>query len=471
MEDSTSLRSPMIATSLDQAVGDSPTFTTLSPSFSYLSPTSFAASDGSRHAMAKINLPLRPGLGVGRRETSLRPSLPRVDRSLAGASGMPPKEEKKPLIPPPLRTTTPPRGTFQQQVMTPPSRPPQAPDFLRPSNPTVTPPVSTRQSSPGSPWDTGKATNKEFQLSPTSLDSLRTRKRKAKSQMQRGIGPHSRVESEHEVSILRQRQPHKREELQPKPYHPEQQHQQEHESPPSHERRKDTQHLVQRSSYMYSTPQPTRKPRPLERPVTEPPSLPSSAEERFTPVPVRLVGAFPPYTQIQNIPAAREAKVGGRRRVAVPARVIVSDQASPALFAFVLEEVESGDESTEKGLTAVRQHPERQVIVPGKCRLREKRFMCLFCRKPFTQRSNAITHIRIHTGERPFKCELCGKGFAQKSNMKRHQHICRLRQEQQVLFSFDMYKRPGGGRPPPPTPPPPAPTMGGSEPEPSVGYR
>jgi len=72
--------------------------------------------------------------------------------------------------------------------------------------------------------------------------------------------------------------------------------------------------------------------------------------------------------------------VGGRRRVAVPARVIVSDQASPALFAFVLEEVESGDESTEKGLTAVRQHPERQVIVPGKCRLREKRFMCLFCR-------------------------------------------------------------------------------------------
>ncbi|KAM4642511.1 uncharacterized protein O3C94_016819 [Discoglossus pictus] len=51
---------------------------------------------------------------------------------------------------------------------------------------------------------------------------------------------------------------------------------------------------------------------------------------------------------------------------------------------------------------------------------REKKFLCSYCEKGFSYRSQMLEHQITHTGEKPYVCHQCGKGFAKRSNLVKH---------------------------------------------------
>ncbi|XP_063804850.1 zinc finger protein 1 homolog [Pseudophryne corroboree] len=53
--------------------------------------------------------------------------------------------------------------------------------------------------------------------------------------------------------------------------------------------------------------------------------------------------------------------------------------------------------------------------------LGQKLFLCVDCGKYFTHKSTFVTHRRTHTVEKPFSCSECGKCFARKASLLAHE--------------------------------------------------
>jgi KRAB domain-containing zinc finger protein len=49
--------------------------------------------------------------------------------------------------------------------------------------------------------------------------------------------------------------------------------------------------------------------------------------------------------------------------------------------------------------------------------------LCVMCNKAFGQKSNLMSHKRIHSRERPFTCDVCNKAFSQQWDLLRHKWI------------------------------------------------
>jgi len=53
---------------------------------------------------------------------------------------------------------------------------------------------------------------------------------------------------------------------------------------------------------------------------------------------------------------------------------------------------------------------------------KEKVFLCSFCGKQFTRKSNLDSHLITHSSEKPHKCRECDKAFARLSDRTRHEN-------------------------------------------------
>lgn len=71
----------------------------------------------------------------------------------------------------------------------------------------------------------------------------------------------------------------------------------------------------------------------------------------------------------------------------------------------------------------------------------QRPFVCDLCNKSFTDKTNLVTHLRIHSGERPFKCEVCEKTFVKQSHLSDHQKCHEVTKNFQCDICGNTFKR------------------------------
>ncbi|XP_055295142.1 zinc finger protein 300-like [Sitodiplosis mosellana] len=62
----------------------------------------------------------------------------------------------------------------------------------------------------------------------------------------------------------------------------------------------------------------------------------------------------------------------------------------------------------------------KRTIPRNKEKKMQKKHKCEVCDHMTLSKSNLLTHLRIHTGEKPFQCDVCSNTFSRKYNLIRH---------------------------------------------------